>query len=228
MSEVWLLSSLLLEVLTGHKRCVFCLLGFSVRPIFGSLSSKQTRHTPALSGFYSSSQCFCCWRDCCVTAAEPHVALSFWLQLLSVLLCSVWLSCRLAFCRPSCCSLTCRRLDLTGRTSTTSRHRRCKQQYQDLHGHPKATISSAQFIKGTGGREKREKRCGAKHCMCQLCKVDQEVVMSACWLLTLIWLKYPNSCWMSLHHCSLWECWHAGGGISAVLPPHGLYSETTY
>lgn len=30
---------------------IFCLLGFSERLIFGSLSGKQTRHTPELSGF---------------------------------------------------------------------------------------------------------------------------------------------------------------------------------
>lgn len=130
LSEVWLLlSSLLLKVLTEHS-LAFSEDFQSVQYIwfFSQVNRLATLQNSVVS---SSSQVFLLLRGTAFRCPEPHVALSFWLQLLSVLLWSVSLS----FCRPSCCSLACRRLDLTGRTSTTRRQRRCKQKYQDLQRH---------------------------------------------------------------------------------------------
>lgn len=97
----------------------FCLLGFSERPIFGSLSSKQTRRAP-VSQWSPVRLSVSAAEGTVRRHPEPQEALAFWLQLLSVLWCSTWLS-----CRPSFCTLACRRL--TGRARTTSRHRKCKQ-----------------------------------------------------------------------------------------------------
>lgn len=85
---------------------------------------------PNSSSQVSSSQVFPLPRG--TPVPQPHVALSFWLQLLSVLLCSDCLS---------CCSLVCRRLDLTGRTITVRMQVMCKQKYQDLRRQRRGIVS---------------------------------------------------------------------------------------
>ena len=65
--------------------CVFCLLGFSERPIFGSLSSKQTRRAPVSQWFLVRLECSCCCRDC---ASPPRASCGFGF-LVAVVVCAV-------------------------------------------------------------------------------------------------------------------------------------------